>query len=165
MEVGWMNHEKFMEFALILAQQAKGQTSPNPSVGAVVVNNEEIVGFGAHLKAGDPHAEVLALQMAGDQANGGTIYVSLEPCSHDGRTAPCADLLIEKNIKHVVIACLDPNDRVSGKGIEKLQQAGVKVDVGILEQEAMELNKDFFHYIKTKRPYVTVKTATSLDGK
>ena len=165
MEVGWMNHEKYMEFALILARQAKGQTSPNPSVGAVVVNNGEIVGFGAHLKAGDAHAEVLALHMAGDKANGGTIYVTLEPCSHYGRTAPCADLLIEKNIKHVVIACLDPHERVAGKGIEKLRQAGVKVDVGILEKEAMELNEDFFHYIKMKQPYVTVKTATSLDGK
>lgn len=165
MEVGWMNHEKYMEFALLLAKQAKGQTSPNPSVGAVVVNNQEIVGFGAHLKAGDAHAEVLALQVAGVKAKGGSMYVTLEPCSHYGRTAPCADLLIEQGIKHAVIACLDPNERVSGKGIEKLRQAGVKVDVGILEEEAMELNKDFFHYIKTRRPYVTVKTATSLDGK
>lgn len=160
-----MNHEKYMKFALLLAKQAKNQTSPNPSVGAVVVKNDDIVGFGAHLKAGDAHAEVLALQMAGEKAKGGSIYVTLEPCSHYGRTAPCADLLIEKGIKHVIIACLDPNERVSGKGIEKLRKAEIKVDVGILHQEAMELNKVYFHYIKTKRPYVTMKTAISLDGK
>lgn len=160
-----MDHEKYMRFSLELANQTKGQTSPNPVVGAVVVKDGEMIGFGAHLKAGEAHAEVLALQMAGDQAEGGTVYVTLEPCSHYGKTAPCADLLIEKGIKHVVIACLDPNEAVSGQGIEKLRQSGVKVDVGVLQQEAKELNKAFFHYIKTMMPYVTVKSAISLDGK
>lgn len=160
-----MDHEKYMRFALELANQTKGQTNPNPVVGAVVVKDGEMIGFGAHLKAGKAHAEVLALQMAGEQAEGGIIYITLEPCSHYGKTAPCADRLIEKGIKHVVIACLDPNEQVSGQGIEKLRQSGVKVDVGVLRREAEELNKEFFHYIKTKRPYVTVKSAISLDGK
>lgn len=165
MEVGWMNHEEHMQFALSLAGQVKGQTSPNPVVGAVVVKDGEIVGFGAHLKAGEAHAEVLALQMAGDKAKGATMYVTLEPCSHYGQTPPCAELLIEKGVKHVVIACLDPNEHVSGQGVETLRQAGLKVEIGVLGQEAKELNKTFFHFIQTKRPYVTVKSAVSLDGK
>lgn len=160
-----MDHEKYMGLALVLASHAKGQTSPNPAVGAVVVKNEEMVGFGAHLKAGEAHAEVLALQMAGEKARGGIIYVTLEPCSHYGKTAPCADLIIEKGIKHVVIACLDPNEQVFGQGVERLRQAGLKVEVGILQKEAEELNKDFFHFIRTERPYVTLKSAVSLDGK
>lgn len=160
-----MNDKDYMQFALTLAGKASGQTSPNPLVGAVVVKGGDIIGFGAHLKAGEAHAEVNALRMAGDQARDATIYVTLEPCSHSGKTAPCADLLIEKGIKHAVIACVDPNEKIAGKGIEKLCQAGIHVEIGILKQEAEELNKVFFHYIKNKTPYVTMKSAISLDGK
>jgi diaminohydroxyphosphoribosylaminopyrimidine deaminase / 5-amino-6-(5-phosphoribosylamino)uracil reductase len=160
-----MNDLSYMKLALQLAQGTIGQTSPNPMVGSVVVNNGEIVGVGAHLKAGTEHAEVHALKMAKNKAKGGTIYVTLEPCSHHGRTPPCADLIIEKGLKRVVIACLDPNPLVAGKGVEKLKKANIDVEIGVLEAEALELNKVFFHYIKTKKPYVTLKTATTLDGK
>lgn len=160
-----MNDEAYMRFALDLAKQGQGQTSPNPVVGAVVVKDGEMVGFGAHLKSGMPHAEVHALQMAGDQTIDATIYVTLEPCSHHGKTAPCADLLINKRIKRAVIACLDPNEKVFGQGVKKLRQAGIKVDIGVLQQEAEALNQIFFHYMKTKTPYVTLKSAISLDGK
>ncbi|GMB07792.1 bifunctional diaminohydroxyphosphoribosylaminopyrimidine deaminase/5-amino-6-(5-phosphoribosylamino)uracil reductase RibD [Thermolongibacillus altinsuensis] len=160
-----MNDEQYMRFALQLAQAAVGQTSPNPVVGAVVVKDGEIVGFGAHLKAGEPHAEVHALRMAGEKAKGATVYVTLEPCSHYGKTPPCADLLIEKEVRRVVVATTDPNPLVAGKGIAKLRQAGIAVDVGVLKEEADELNEMFFHYISTKTPYVTLKYAMSLDGK
>ncbi|RXJ03853.1 bifunctional diaminohydroxyphosphoribosylaminopyrimidine deaminase/5-amino-6-(5-phosphoribosylamino)uracil reductase RibD [Anaerobacillus alkaliphilus] len=160
-----MNDLSYMSLALDLARNTLGQTSPNPVVGSVVVNNGEIVGMGAHLKAGTEHAEVHALTMAGSRAKGGTIYVTLEPCSHHGRTPPCADLIIERGIKRVVIACLDPNPLVSGKGVEKLKKANIEVEIGVHEALALELNKVFFHHIKTKKPFVTLKTATSLDGK
>jgi diaminohydroxyphosphoribosylaminopyrimidine deaminase / 5-amino-6-(5-phosphoribosylamino)uracil reductase len=157
--------EQYMRLAIDLAKAGIGQTSPNPVVGAVVVKNGEIVGFGAHLKAGEPHAEVHAIRMAGEKAKGATIYVTLEPCSHFGKTPPCADLLIETGVKRVVIATTDPNPLVAGKGIEKLRNAGIEVDVGILKEEADELNRVFFHYIATKTPFVTLKYASSLDGK
>ncbi|AXM89988.1 bifunctional diaminohydroxyphosphoribosylaminopyrimidine deaminase/5-amino-6-(5-phosphoribosylamino)uracil reductase [Anoxybacillus ayderensis] len=157
--------ERYMRLALQLAESARGQTSPNPLVGAVVVKHGEIVGFGAHLKAGEPHAEVHALRMAGEKAEGSTVYVTLEPCSHYGRTPPCADLLIEKKVKRVVVATTDPNPLVAGKGIEKLKRAGIDVTVGVLKEEADVLNEMFFHYISTNMPYVTLKYAMSLDGK
>ncbi|MGG6431360.1 bifunctional diaminohydroxyphosphoribosylaminopyrimidine deaminase/5-amino-6-(5-phosphoribosylamino)uracil reductase RibD [Anoxybacillus sp. D401a] len=157
--------ERYMRLALQLAESARGQTSPNPLVGAVVVKHGEIVGFGAHLKAGEPHAEVHALRMAGEKAEGSTVYVTLEPCSHYGRTPPCADLLIEKKVRRVVVATTDPNPLVAGKGIEKLKRAGIDVTVGVLKEEADALNEMFFHYISTKMPYVTLKYAMSLDGK
>ncbi len=160
-----MNDASYMKLALDLAKNTLGQTSPNPVVGAVVVNNGEIVGMGAHLKAGTEHAEVHAIRMAGDRAKGATIYVTLEPCSHHGKTPPCADLLIEKQVKRVVIASVDPNPVVAGRGIKKLQDACIEVTPGVLKEEADELNKMFFHYIVKKTPYVTLKTATSLDGK
>ncbi len=160
-----MNDHTYMRLALQLAQSTKGQTSPNPVVGAVVVKNGEIIGMGSHLKAGTEHAEVHALRMAGEQAQGATIYVTLEPCSHYGKTPPCADLIIEKGLQRVVIACLDPNPVVAGRGVAKLRNANIEVEIGILEAEAIELNKVFFHYIQTNRPFVTLKTATSLDGK
>lgn len=160
-----MSDTNFMKLALQLAESTKGQTSPNPIVGSVVVRDGEVVGMGAHLKAGTEHAEVHALKMAGAKAKGATIYVTLEPCSHHGKTPPCADLIIEKGLKRVVIATLDPNPLVAGKGVEKLQKANIEVEVGILEAEALEINKVFFHFIATKTPFVTVKTATSLDGK
>ncbi|BBW95744.1 bifunctional diaminohydroxyphosphoribosylaminopyrimidine deaminase/5-amino-6-(5-phosphoribosylamino)uracil reductase RibD [Geobacillus icigianus] len=157
--------EDYMRLALNVAKAGSGQTSPNPLVGAVVVNGGEVVGLGAHLKAGQPHAEVHAIRMAGDKARGATVYVTLEPCSHYGKTPPCADLLIEAGVRRVVVATTDPNPLVAGKGIDKLRQAGIHVDVGILKEEADELNRMFFHSIATKTPFVTLKYACSLDGK
>ncbi|MGG4492034.1 bifunctional diaminohydroxyphosphoribosylaminopyrimidine deaminase/5-amino-6-(5-phosphoribosylamino)uracil reductase RibD [Metabacillus idriensis] len=160
-----MNDQDYMKVALQLAEQGSGQTSPNPLVGAVVVKNGQIIGMGAHLKAGEPHAEVHALRMAGSQAEDSTVYVTLEPCSHHGKTPPCADLLISSKVKRVVVAAEDPNPLVAGRGIKKLQEAGIEVISGVLNNEAEELNNVFFHYIQTKRPFVTLKWAGSLDGK
>ena len=160
-----LDAEAAMKFALQLARAAKGQTSPNPLVGAVVIKDDQLVGFGAHLKAGEGHAEVKALEMAGEKAAGATMYITLEPCHHEGKTPACTELLIEKGIKRVVIACTDPNERVSGQGIERLRQSGMDVEVGLLNKEAIALNAAFFHYIQTQTPYVTLKSAVSLDGK
>ncbi len=160
-----MTDHDYMRLAIELAASTNGQTSPNPLVGAVVVKDNQIVGMGAHLKAGEAHAEVHAINMAGEKAKDATIYVTLEPCSHYGRTPPCADLLIKSEVKRVVIASTDPNPLVAGKGIEKLRKAGIEVDVGLLRGEAEKLNEVFFHYIATGMPYVTLKSATSLDGK
>ncbi|MEN1969241.1 bifunctional diaminohydroxyphosphoribosylaminopyrimidine deaminase/5-amino-6-(5-phosphoribosylamino)uracil reductase RibD [Lentibacillus sp. N15] len=160
-----MNDKDYMELALKLATAVLGQTSPNPPVGAVVVKDDVIVGFGAHLKAGEAHAEVYALDMAGEKANGATIFVTLEPCSHTGKTSPCADYIIAKGIHRVVVAVADPNKKVSGRGIAKLRSAGITVEVGMLQAEAEQVNRVFFHYITTGMPYVTLKAATSLDGK
>lgn len=156
---------QYMKLAIDLAKQTIGQTSPNPVVGAVIVKNHEIVGMGAHLKAGEPHAERHALEMAKNNAVGATMYVTLEPCSHYGRTPPCADVVIESGISKVVIASTDPNPKVAGKGIEKLRQAKIDVEVGVMKKEADQLNHVFFHYIRTGTPYVTLKTASSIDGK
>ncbi|MFC0271527.1 bifunctional diaminohydroxyphosphoribosylaminopyrimidine deaminase/5-amino-6-(5-phosphoribosylamino)uracil reductase RibD [Metabacillus herbersteinensis] len=160
-----MRDVEYMETALMLARQAKGQTSPNPLVGAVVVKDGRIVGMGAHLRAGEPHAEVHAIRMAGEKTVGSTVYVTLEPCSHHGRTPPCADLLIESKVKRVVIAVKDPNPLVAGSGINRLKDAGITVEIGVLQDEARQLNKHFFHYVQTKTPFVTLKVAASLDGK
>lgn len=157
--------QHYMQLALELAKAQKGQTSPNPLVGAVIVKDQQIVGLGAHLKAGEPHAEVHALRMAGEKAEGATIYVTLEPCSHYGRTPPCADQVIQAGIKRVVVAALDPNPLVAGGGIRKLEQAGVEVKVGVLAAEAEAVNEVFNHFILQKKPYVILKTATTLDGK
>ncbi|WP_139343285.1 bifunctional diaminohydroxyphosphoribosylaminopyrimidine deaminase/5-amino-6-(5-phosphoribosylamino)uracil reductase RibD [Virgibacillus siamensis] len=160
-----MDDEYYMQIALNLARAVSGQTSPNPPVGAVVVKNGEILGFGAHLKAGEAHAEVHALQMAGERSGGATIYVTLEPCSHHGRTPPCADLIVKNGISRTVVAATDPNKKVAGQGLEKLRKAGIEVKQGVLEKEANAVNAAFFHFIQTKKPYVTVKSAVSLDGK
>ncbi|MBP3950510.1 bifunctional diaminohydroxyphosphoribosylaminopyrimidine deaminase/5-amino-6-(5-phosphoribosylamino)uracil reductase RibD [Bacillus suaedae] len=160
-----MNDIEYMSLALKLAESTRGQTSPNPMVGSVVVNNGAIVGMGAHLKAGEGHAEVHALTMAGDKAKGGTIYVTLEPCSHFGKTPPCADLIIEHGLKRVVIATVDSNPAVSGRGIEKLKKAGIEVVTGVCKKESDQLNEAFFHFIKNETPFVTLKSATTLDGK
>ncbi|WP_096201042.1 bifunctional diaminohydroxyphosphoribosylaminopyrimidine deaminase/5-amino-6-(5-phosphoribosylamino)uracil reductase RibD [Bacillus sp. FJAT-45350] len=160
-----MNDKDYMKLAIQLAQSAAGQTTPNPLVGSVVVKDGQIIGMGAHLKAGEAHAEVNALEMAGEKAKGATIYVTLEPCSHFGKTPPCADLIIRKELKRVVIATVDPNPKVAGKGIERIKQAGIEVEVGLFKEEADALNKVFYHFIQTKMPYVTMKSATSLDGK
>lgn len=160
-----MNKENYMDIALSLAQSTIGQTSPNPSVGAVVVKDGRIVGMGSHLRASHSHAEVIALNQAGENGKEAEVYVTLEPCAHYGKTPPCADLLIERHVKKVYIACIDPNPQVAGKGIAKLQQAGIEVEVGTREARALEINKHFFHYMAHKRPYVTLKVAMTLDGK
>lgn len=160
-----MNDAEYMSMALQLAKGAMGQTSPNPMVGAIVVKDQAIVGMGAHLKAGEAHAEVHAIRMAGEKAKGATIYVTLEPCSHYGKTPPCVEAILEAGISRVVVAVLDPNPLVAGNGVRRLAEAGVQVRVGVLEEEARRLNEVFFHYITTRRPFVTVKTASTLDGK
>lgn len=157
--------EQMMARALELAAHAKGRTSPNPMVGAVVVRDGRIVAEGWHRKAGTPHAEVHALNMAGDLAKGATVYVSLEPCAHYGRTGPCAKALVEAGVSRVVMAMTDPNPKVAGKGIAILREAGIQVDTGVLEQEARDLNEVFLKWITTGRPFVALKTAMSLDGK
>lgn len=154
-----------MKLAIELASSTIGQTSPNPPVGAVVVKDGSVVGVGCHVKVGEPHAEVHALNMAGTKSVGSTVYVTLEPCSHHGRTPPCADLLIEKKVKRVVIAIQDDNPKVSGKGLSKLKEAGIEVEVGVCHEEAKNLYKGFFTFINKKRPFITLKAALSLDGK
>ncbi len=158
-------NEQYMQRALDLAAQALGRTNPNPMVGAVIVKDGQTVGEGYHHQAGTPHAEIHALNQAGELARGATLYVTLEPCSHFGRTPPCADAVISAGVAKVVIATLDPNPRVAGDGLRKLTAAGIEVEVGILEPEARRLNQVFFKYIQTGRPYVALKTAMTLDGK
>jgi diaminohydroxyphosphoribosylaminopyrimidine deaminase/5-amino-6-(5-phosphoribosylamino)uracil reductase len=155
----------FMDIALQLAKSAHGQTQPNPLVGAVIVNGGQIVGMGAHLKPGEPHAEIYALAMAKEKSKGATIYVTLEPCSHFGRTPPCADALVKAELARVVIAATDPNPLVAGSGIKKLRDSGIEVAVGIREKESLELNEVFNKFIQTRKPFVTIKTASTLDGK
>ncbi len=157
--------EKYMQRALDLAGLALGRTSPNPVVGAVIVKNGQIIGEGYHQKAGTPHAEVHALNAAGSVARGGVMYVTLEPCSHYGKTPPCAEAIVKSGIKEVVIATLDPNPKVAGRGIKILQQAGITTRVGIMEKEALAQNEVFFKYITTKRPFICLKYAMTLDGK
>jgi len=160
-----LNDEQFMRRALELAAKALGRTSPNPLVGCVIVKDNAIVGEGFHHKAGTPHAEIHALASAGDQANGATAYVTLEPCSHFGRTPPCADALIRSKIKRVVVAMKDPNPVVAGRGLERLRDAGIQVDVGPMLQEALRLNEIFIKSITTGLPFVVYKSAMTLDGK
>ncbi|NOY53266.1 MAG: bifunctional diaminohydroxyphosphoribosylaminopyrimidine deaminase/5-amino-6-(5-phosphoribosylamino)uracil reductase RibD [Deltaproteobacteria bacterium] len=155
----------FMKQALELAAKGRGRTSPNPMVGAVVVRKGEIIGRGYHRKAGTPHAEIHALNDAGMAARGSTLYVTLEPCCHRGRTLPCADFIIRSRVARVVVAMLDPNPLVNGKGVQKLREAGIRVEVGLLEREARELNTFFIKYISTKTPYVILKAAVTLDGR
>lgn len=157
--------ERYMWLALDLAAQGMGGTSPNPMVGAVLVKDGEIIGTGYHQKAGGPHAEVIALDAAGDKARGATLYVTLEPCSHTGKTPPCADRVIAAGIRKVVTAMQDPNPLVNGRGLVKLKEAGIKVKTGILEEKAARLNEAFVKYITEKRPFVTMKAAITLDGK
>lgn len=156
---------QYMEMALCLAEKARGRTSPNPLVGAVLVKDGRVVGAGFHRRAGLPHAEVEALKEAGGDARGAHLYLNLEPCSHTGRTPPCCDALIQAGIKKVTAAMLDPNPLVSGKGMEKLRAAGIEVDTGLLEKEARRLNEIFVKYITTLHPFVILKCAASLDGK
>lgn len=158
-------HEICMRRALNLAASNLGQTWPNPAVGAVIVKDGAVVGEGATAKGGRPHAETIALEQAAGKARGATVYVSLEPCVHYGKTPPCVDALISAGISECVIACLDPNPLVNGQSIEKLQAAGIKVTVGTCEKEARELNRGFFSVIEKKRPFIAMKIAISKDGK
>ena len=151
--------------ALELAARGWGRTSPNPMVGAVVVKEGKIVGAGYHLRAGTPHAEIHALNEAGEEAGGATLYVTLEPCCHHGRTGPCADAVIKAGVSRVVVAMADPNPLVSGRGIERLRQSGIKVDLGVMEEEAREQNEVFVKYITTGLPFIVAKAAVSLDGR
>lgn len=160
-----MNDEIFMREALRIAKNAEGRTSPNPMVGAVVVKDGKIIAEGWHRQAGTPHAEVHALNMAGELARGATLYVTLEPCSHFGRTPPCVNKIIESGIKRVVAAMKDPNPKVSGRGFEMLKNAGIEVEIGVLEAESRALNEIFLKFITKKLPFVTLKFASSLDGK
>lgn len=157
--------ERFMRQALVLGARARGLTSPNPLVGALVVRDGVVVGEGYHARAGTPHAERLALAAAGAAARGATLYVTLEPCVHQGRTPPCVPAVLEAGIRRAVVAVLDPNPRVSGTGMAALRQAGLEVTVGCLEEDARRLNRPFFTWITERRPFVTLKVAMSLDGK
>src|SRR4030081_795686 len=158
--------EQFLHRALDLAGQGIGLASPNPYVGAVVVDTGgNIVGTGTHTYDGVKHAEVRALEHAGAKANGGTLYINLEPCSHQGRTAPCADAVIAAGIRRVVTSMQDPNPAVSGRGFERLRAAGVQLEVGRLEEQARRLNESFAKYIRHGTPLVTLKAAMTLDGK
>ena len=160
-----LSDEYYMRLALQLAGGALGQTGINPIVGCVVVKAGAIIGMGAHLQRGMPHAEVHALRMAGDQAIGSTVYVTLEPCSIYGRTPPCCDLLITEKVARVVIACLDPNPKVAGTGAAKLRSYEIAVEVGLLQQEAQAMNEKYNKYIVNRLPFVSLKTASTLDGK
>jgi diaminohydroxyphosphoribosylaminopyrimidine deaminase/5-amino-6-(5-phosphoribosylamino)uracil reductase len=156
---------KYMKRAIELAKKGKGYTNPNPMVGAVIVKNGQIIGEGYHKKYGEAHAEVNAFNNATVDPKGATMYVTLEPCAHHGNTPPCAEKIVEKQIKKVVIGLVDPNPLVNHKGIEILEAAGVEVITGILSEEIKEMNEIFYHFIQNKTPYVIMKTAMSLDGK
>ena len=160
-----MTDEMYMRIALTMAEGTLGQTGINPAVGCVIVRDGRIVGLGAHLRMGGEHAEVHAVNMAGAAAEGAAAYVTLEPCSHHGRTPPCCELLVARGIRRVVVAALDPNPLVSGRGVRYLRERGVDVRVGVLEREAERLTEMFRKYISTRMPFVTLKTAVTLDGK
>ncbi|KPK97187.1 MAG: hypothetical protein AMJ95_10440 [Omnitrophica WOR_2 bacterium SM23_72] len=159
------NHEYYMSIAKRLALKAKGRTSPNPMVGALVVKRGRIVGRGYHKKCGLAHAEVEALDAAGTLSKGASLYVTLEPCTHFGKTPPCVDRIIKSGISEVIVGMLDPNPLNNGKGIHILRQNKIKVLVGVLEEDLRKLNEVFIKYITKKIPFVTVKVAESLDGK
>ncbi len=154
-----------MARAMALARRAEGRTSPNPLVGAVLVQGDRVVGEGFHERAGLPHAEAVALAAAGEAARGATLYVNLEPCAHFGRTPPCADAIVAAGVRRVVAACGDPNPLVAGRGFARLRAAGVEVTEGVLAEEARALNETFFHYVTTGRPFFLLKAAMTLDGK
>ncbi|AGA34514.1 Diaminohydroxyphosphoribosylaminopyrimidine deaminase / 5-amino-6-(5-phosphoribosylamino)uracil reductase [Thioalkalivibrio nitratireducens DSM 14787] len=160
-----MSDERFMARALQLAHLGLYTTDPNPRVGSVAVRDGAIIGEGVHWRAGEPHAEIHALRAAGERARGATVYVTLEPCSHHGRTPPCADALIAAGVARVVIAMQDPNPHVAGRGVERLRAAGIEVRSGMLEFEARRLNPGFVRRMQSGRPWVRVKLASSLDGR
>ncbi|MBI4975025.1 MAG: bifunctional diaminohydroxyphosphoribosylaminopyrimidine deaminase/5-amino-6-(5-phosphoribosylamino)uracil reductase RibD, partial [Candidatus Omnitrophica bacterium] len=157
--------ERYMRIAIDLAKKAEGKVSPNPIVGAVIVRNGLVIGRGYHKGPGLPHAEINALRRAGSRAKGASLYISLEPCDHFGRTPPCTAAIIKSGIKKVVVGMKDPNPINNGRGIQKLRKAGIKVIVGVLKEEERSINKPYIKFITNKVPYVTVKVAQSLDGK
>lgn len=157
--------EQLMQQALDLARKGEGRTSPNPPVGAVVVSGSEIIGRGFHPLAGEPHAEVFALQEAGVRACAADLYVTLEPCNHRGRTGPCTEAIIESGIRRVIVGCLDPNPLVSGKGVKRLRDQGIDVVTGVLEADCRRLIAPFAKQLETGSPFVTLKTAMTLDGR
>lgn len=157
--------EKYMRLAMQLAGNAIGRTSPNPLVGAVIVKDNRIVGCGWHRKAGTPHAEVHALNQAGELAQGADVYVTLEPCAHYGKTPPCAKALVEAKVKNVYGGLLDVNPKVAGKGFKILEDAGIHVEYGFLQDELRKQNEVFFKWIEHKKPFVVLKAAMTLDGK
>lgn len=160
-----MQHENYMREALKCAEQGVGRVNPNPLVGALIVRDEKIIARGFHEEFGGLHAERNALLSCSESPRGATMYVTLEPCSHHGKTPPCVDAIIESGIEKVVVAVGDPNPLVAGRGISLLKEAGIEVVQGVLEKEALEQNHVFFHYIQTKMPYVVMKYAMTLDGK
>lgn len=157
--------QQMIQRCLTLAQQALGQTAPNPLVGAVIVQDNQIVGEGFHPGAGQPHAEVFALRQAGDRARNATVYVNLEPCNHHGRTPPCSEALVKAGVARVVVGMEDPNPQVAGSGIETLRKAGIEVEVGVEEAVCQQLNEAFVHRMTHHRPFGILKYAMTLDGK
>lgn len=157
--------KKYMKRALALAEDGLGQVFPNPSVGCVLVKDGKIIAETRTAKSGKPHAEFIALQDVGEQARGATAYVTLEPCAHEGKTPSCARKLAEYGIQRAVVACIDPDPRMNGKGLQIMRDLGIQVDLGLMEKEAKELNKGFFLATEQNRPMVTLKIATTLDGK
>lgn len=161
-----MDNSIFMKKALQLAAKGRGRTSPNPMVGAVIVKGGKIISEDYHRRSGTPHAEILALRKAGKLAKGAMLFINLEPCCHtDKKTPPCANAIIESGLKKVVIAMIDPNPKVAGKGIKSLKSAGIEIEVGIMETEARRLNETFTKFITKREPFVILKAAQSLDGK
>jgi diaminohydroxyphosphoribosylaminopyrimidine deaminase/5-amino-6-(5-phosphoribosylamino)uracil reductase len=160
-----MDDEFWMRRALHLAEKGRGRTSPNPMVGAVLVKRGRLVGEGYHARAGDPHAEIVAIKNAGEKAKGATLYLNLEPCTHYGKTPPCAPAVIEAGVRRVVVGIVDPNPLVKGRGVARLKQAGLDVKVGILEKECHRLNEAFCKYIVQHEPFIILKMAATLDGK
>jgi len=154
-----------MKLALNLAKKGEGKVSPNPMVGAVLIKNGKLIAKGYHRYFGGPHAEVETIQRAKDKARGCTLYVTLEPCSHYGKTPPCTQAIIRAGIRRVVIATLDPNPINSGQGVQELKKAGIETELGVCEEEATKVNEAFFKFMKKKIPFVVVKVASSLDGK
>lgn len=157
--------EKYMKLAMQLAGNAIGRTSPNPLVGAVIVKDNRVVGCGWHRKAGTPHAEVHALNQAGELAQGADVYVTLEPCAHYGKTPPCSKALVEAKVKNVYGGLLDVNPKVAGKGFKILEDAGIHVEYGFLQDELRKQNEVFFKWIEHKKPFIVLKAAMTLDGK
>jgi diaminohydroxyphosphoribosylaminopyrimidine deaminase/5-amino-6-(5-phosphoribosylamino)uracil reductase len=158
-------HEKMMQRALLLARRGSGKTSPNPAVGCVIVRDGSIVGEGWHKKAGTPHAEIHALHQAGESARGSDLYVTLEPCSHFGKTPPCADALIAAGPARVFVGMIDPNPLVAGRGVARLRAAGITVETALLEEQCRALNEPFVKHVTSGLPFVTLKSALTLDGK
>lgn len=157
--------EKYMAMAIRMARRAEGLTNPNPLVGALIVRNGKVIGKGYHKRCGQPHAEIEALKSLKGKAGPATMYITLEPCDHFGRTPPCTDAIINSGIKRVVIGMTDPNPVNNGKGIKKLNRYGIKTTVGVLEKDARRLNRPYLKFITSRMPYVTVKVAESIDGK